>query len=128
MYTNKWLNYTEDRKSNLEWRLVVRVELQKSYNNLYGNFGLLQFPPFRFGGVTDWYQIIVYSEYSISTQKRYTNYKYIGIKTLCLRVYTSKIRDEQKPNRKTEKPKKTDITETKIITDGLGLNFTKTEK
>ena len=39
-----------------------------------------------FWGVTDWYQSIVYSEYSISTHKRYTNYKYIGIKTLCLRV------------------------------------------
>ena len=43
-----------------------------------------------FWGVTDWYQSIVYSEYSISTHKRYTNYKYIGIKTLCLRVYTFK--------------------------------------
>ena len=39
-----------------------------------------------FWGVTDWYQSIVYSEYSISTHKRYTNYKYIGTKTLCLRV------------------------------------------
>ena len=44
----------------------------------------------RFWGVTDWYQSIVYSELSISTHKRYTNYKYIGIKTLCLRVYTFK--------------------------------------
>ena len=39
-----------------------------------------------FWGVTDWYQSIVYSESSISTHKRYTNYKYIGIKTLSLRV------------------------------------------
>ena len=30
-----------------------------------------------FWGVTDWYQSIVYSELSISTHKRYTNYKYI---------------------------------------------------
>ena len=29
----------------------------------------------RFWGVTDWYQSIVYSELSISTPKRYTNYK-----------------------------------------------------
>ena len=32
-----------------------------------------------FWGVTDWYQSIVYSELSISTHKRYTNYKYKGI-------------------------------------------------
>ena len=31
-----------------------------------------------FGGVTDWYQSIVYSELSISNHIRYTNYKYIG--------------------------------------------------
>ena len=43
-----------------------------------------------FWGVTDWYHSIVYSELSISTHKRYTNYKHIGIKTLCLRVYTFK--------------------------------------
>ena len=36
----------------------------------------------RFRGVTDWYQSIVYSELSISTHKRYTNYKHIGIKIL----------------------------------------------
>ena len=41
-----------------------------------------------FWGVTDWYQSFVYSELSISTHKRYTNYKYIGIKTLYLRFYT----------------------------------------
>ena len=34
-----------------------------------------------FGGVTDWYQSIVYSELSISIHKRYTNYKYIGAKS-----------------------------------------------
>ena len=33
-----------------------------------------------FWGVTDWYQSIVYSELSISTHKRYTNYKYMGLK------------------------------------------------
>ena len=43
-----------------------------------------------FWDVTDWYQSIVYSELSISTDKRYTNYRHIGIKTLCLRVYTYK--------------------------------------
>ena len=31
-----------------------------------------------FGGVTDWYQSIVYSELSISNHIRYTNYKCIG--------------------------------------------------
>ena len=33
-----------------------------------------------FGGVTDWYQSIVYSELSISNHIRYTNYKCIGTK------------------------------------------------
>ena len=33
-------------------------------------------------GVTDWYQSIVYSELSISTHKRYTNYKYIRDKKI----------------------------------------------
>ena len=32
-----------------------------------------------FWGVSDWYQSIVYSELSISTHKRYTNYKHIEI-------------------------------------------------
>ena len=36
------------------------------------------FPPFWFGGVTDWYQSIVYSELSISNHIRYTNYKCKG--------------------------------------------------
>ena len=41
-----------------------------------------------FWGVTDWYQSIVYSELSISTHKRYTNYKYNGIKnTLTKSLY-----------------------------------------
>ena len=40
-----------------------------------------------FWGVTYWYQSIVYSELSISTHKRYTNYKYNGIKN----TYTRKV-------------------------------------
>ena len=47
MCTNKWLNYTEDPKSNLEWRLVARIVLRKSDNKWYGNFGLLHYPPVR---------------------------------------------------------------------------------
>ena len=38
------------------------------------------FPPFWFGGVTDWYQSIVYSELSISTDKRYTTINTMGLK------------------------------------------------
>lgn len=42
----------------------------------------------RFWGVTDWYQSIFYSELSIPTNKRYTNYKYNGIKnTLTKSLY-----------------------------------------
>ena len=45
-------------------------------------------PPFWFGGVTNWYQSFVYSEFSISTHKRYTNYKHNGIKIIWPIVYT----------------------------------------
>ena len=45
------------------------------------------FPPFRFWGVTDWYQSIVYSELSISTHKRDTNYKPNAIKTMTKSLY-----------------------------------------
>ena len=39
-----------------------------------------------FGGVTDWYQSIVYSELSISNHIRYTNYKCIGTKVSDLTI------------------------------------------
>ena len=38
------------------------------------------FLPFRFGGVTDWYQSIVYNELSISNHKRYTSINTMGLK------------------------------------------------
>ena len=40
------------------------------------------FPPFWFGGVTDWYQSIVYSELSISKPFLVYNYKLNWAKTL----------------------------------------------
>ena len=37
-------------------------------------------PSFWFGGVIDWYQSIVYSELSISTDKRYKTINTLGVK------------------------------------------------
>ena len=44
-----------------------------------------------FGGVTDWYRSIVYSELSISNHIRYTNYKYIGTESLLFKVFKATI-------------------------------------
>ena len=62
--------------------VVCTVLSMNCYDTEYDVLRPRTIPPFWFGGVTDWYQSLVYSELSISKPFLVYNYKHNWAKTL----------------------------------------------